>query len=615
MRRLSLLLLLLLNACNSGLPQAPDFLRLGYDGRGQINLPVADDTVWSLEQGGLQVFPQQGIGPATIRLQANGKELPDQPQIVYHLTWGGDLHGNLNVTWPLVHVTGQVVEPVTTTATIPATGLAIAKEKPQTTKRVIVRYRSASVAPQGTTAAGTPELRLLESSDPEGLLKELARDPNVLWAELDGQVHALGEPADQYYPLEWHLRKTGARWAYLANYANPVTVAVIDTGVRYDHPDLAGRLWGSADGAYDFVEADPDPTDPDDVNNPSFGSHGTHVTGIITARSGINQLPPSCYDAEGNPICSESGVVGLTWPAPVTVLPLRVLDSSGNGNFSAVAAAIRYAAGLPVSWNGVTLTNPHPASVINLSLGGPAYSQAMCEAVADATEAGALVVAAAGNSGESAYFYPASCPGAISVAATDNSNGNPLPTWYSEHNEQVDISAPGGDTNQDADGDGYPDGVLSTTWNYQEGRPNYAFYMGTSQASPQVAAALALLVAGGQTPAEAWEKLKASATDLGQPGRDDYYGYGFLNLPKALSLTLPPGPYRLHFSGPTDRWIGTDANGSFSTYLPSGSYRLTACRDDSQNGFCDSGEPARQSDAEIEPRPEQNLPPLRLKYP
>jgi len=569
MRRLLLLLTVLLAACNSGLPSAPESLTLGYDGRGRLNLPLANGTVWTLGPGELELSPDRGIGPATIEIQASGNDLPDQPQVAYELPWGGDLDGVLRVTWPLVHVTGQVVEANTVSAAIPVAGLAAAKEQPEdagsTGGRVIVRYRSAALAPQGALAAGSPELRLLETDDPEGLLEDLSKDPNVLWAELDGQVHALGEPGDEYYPLEWHLRRTGARWAYLADFANPVTVAVIDTGVRYDHPDLAERLWDGAEGAYDFVDGDTDPTDPGDTHNPTIGSHGTHVTGIITARSGANTLPPDCYDDEGNPTCSLSGVVGVGWPAQVTVLPLRVLDESGNGTYSAVAAAIRYAAGLTVTWGDQTLTNPHPAAVINLSLGGPGYSEAMCEAVADATAAGALVVAAAGNSGTTSYFYPASCPGAISVAATDNAVGNPQPTWYTQHNDAVDISAPGGDTYQDADGDGYPDGVLSTTWDFSENLPNYAFYMGTSQASPQVAASLALLIANGQSPSSAWQTLKGTATDLGEPGCDPYYGHGFVNLPAALSLTLPPGPYLVHFDGPTDRWLPTQMETSRPT--------------------------------------------------
>ena len=169
MRRLFLLLTVLLAACNSGLPTAPESLTLGYDGRGRLNLPLAGNVVWTLEPSGLQVFPARGIGPAAIELLANGKNLPDQARITYELPWGGDLSGSLHVTWPLVHVTGQVVEATAVSAAIPAAELAAVEEQPEdegsTGGRVIVRYKSAALAPQGAAAAGSPELRLLETGD------------------------------------------------------------------------------------------------------------------------------------------------------------------------------------------------------------------------------------------------------------------------------------------------------------------------------------------------------------------------------------------------------------------------------------------------------------------
>lgn len=604
------LLLAGLTACSSGLPEAPEELTLNYDGRGSLNLPLPEGTVWQLQApANLRVEPNQGIGPARITLEAPVSSAPNLPAEGFTLTWRGDLQGPLTVRWPLVRVEGRVV-----LAPNPVQGLALPARPlsqpapPPTPSRVLVRYRSAAAAPLGARTAGTPTLRVLEANNPQALLARLRSDPNVVWAELDGTVQALGEPGDEYYPLEWHLRRTGARWAYRANYPGTVTVAVVDTGVRFDHPDLTDRVWGLAEGAYDFVENDPDPTDPGDSRNPTAGSHGTHVTGIISARAGTNPPFPGCPD------CSASGVAGLAWPANVRVLPLRVLDETGNGSYSAVAAAVRYAAGLPVDWKGHTLTNPHPAQVINLSLGATLYSNAMCEAVADAHAAGAVVVAAAGNSGGPAYFYPASCPGAVAVAAVDNNPGEPKPTWYTQHNDRVALSAPGGDIQQDADRDGYPDGVLSTTWNYETNTPNYAFYMGTSQASPQVAAALALVLAQDPTlsPHAALERLLASATDLGEAGRDDYYGYGMLNLPGALGLSLPPGPYRVRFLGPLERWVTPDAGGRFVTFLPSAAYQVSACRDDSANGFCDRSERQTETQAQIPAQPSYRLPDLTL---
>jgi subtilisin family serine protease len=420
-------------------------------------------------------------------------------------------------------------------------------------------------------------------------------DPHVEWAEVNGRVTRLGEPTDQFYPQQWYLRNTGARFTYLQTYPNPITVAVIDTGVRYDHPDLAGRLWQPGEGAYDFVgdassPADPcalpepdtpgdtDPTDPCDLQAPSGGSHGTHVTGIMVANSGT--FMPAC------PTCTDSGIVGMAYNAPIKVLPLRVLDPGGSGTFENVALAIRYAAGIPVQKAGQTLVNPQPAQVINLSLGSRSFSHIMCEAVFDAVARGVLVVAAAGNAFPQApgqMFYPASCPGAISVAATDRYN---RVAFYSQQNSRVDVAAPGGNINQPGGG------ILSTTWNYTTNLPNYTFYMGTSQATPQVAAALAMLLSSGRasTAGEAWNLLRANLTDLGAPGRDDAYGHGLLNLPGAFAWTLPRGDFVISFSGPSSRQIPV-VNGQFQTYLLPGRYLVTACRDDSGNGLCDNGEP------------------------
>ncbi len=620
MRRLTpVLLLAILAACSSGLPEAPRNLRLGYDGKGTLSLQVPQGTVWELGAGKLKVEPARGIGPAVINFRAEPGQAPTGAQGNFTLPWMGDLQGNLTITWPLVRVEGRVVErtPSGTGFQFPAVPLDRndGYEPAQKTGRVLVRYRNPAAAPQNSFVAGSRTLRLLETSDVKGLLARLRNDPNVIWAEPDGIVYALGEPADEFYPLQWHLRRTGARWAHLGSYTRDITVAVIDTGVRFDHPDLAGRLWGPADGAFDFVDSDNDPTDPGDLRHPKSGSHGTHVTGIIAARTGVNTLPPGCYDKDKKPVCSKTGVVGLAWPASVKVMPLRVLDKNGRGTFSAVSAAIRYAAGIPIEWGGKKLTNPHPARIINLSLGTTIINNSMCAAVTDAAAAGVQVVAAAGNAGGTLYYFPASCKNAISVAAVDNYPGDPKPTWYSQHNDRITLSAPGGDVHQDADEDGYPDGILSTTWNFKEGLPNFAFYMGTSQASPQVAAALALLLAQdpNRSAKEARDLLVSSASDLGPDGYDEYYGYGILNMPGALGLKLPPGPYRVRFEGPIERWARADVNGNFWLYLPSGNYEVSACRDDSANLFCDRGEPRTpRTPYRVEARPRVRLPLLTI---
>ena len=562
MRKAALLLLLLLAGC--AVRPVPVGIELDPEGFGAMELSAQGP--WSLDAPPwLAAYPRAGTGPATVYLKGRGDALPDRPEVRGTLTvLAGGGRYEVRVRWPLLAVRG-VVLPRVRAGALPA-------------------------AAPPPPARREPEEKLVKLRD--GRLLRLPRGapdpPGALWSEPNAYVWPLGEayePSDPYYPLQAHLFLTGARYAGLKAYARPVVVAVVDTGVRYDHPDLAGALLGGDAGAYDFVEDDPDPTDAGGTGE--VGSHGTHVTGLIVARA------------------NGTGVVGVAWPAPVAALPLRVIGPSGTGTVADVADAIRYAAGLPVTRGTVTLENPTPAQVINLSLGTTLPSRALCEAVADATRAGALVVAAAGNgvAGRDLLFYPAACEGALAVAATDLGGWRPPAyAWYSARNDRVALAAPGGDLAQDANGDGYPDGVLSTTWNYTENRPSYGFYMGTSQAAPQVAAAAALFLASGEaeSPVEAGTRLLATATDLGPPGPDPDYGAGLLNLPGALGVEPPPGRLRALFQGPAARSLPVRLGEAFTTHLPAGTYRVLVCRDDSENGLCDEGEPTAET--EFDPR-------------
>lgn len=441
-------------------------------------------------------------------------------------------------------------------------------------------------------------------------LRALRADPAVEYAIPDMILRTQAAatpvvPTDQFAGLQWAYPLTGygAVWRDMEGgaYTRPVTVAVIDTGVRDDHPDLQGRLWSSTEGALDLItdpangDGDGPDTDPEDplVPGRTTGSHGTHVTGLIAARWGTNA--PSC------PACSPTGVVGATHTANVRVLPIRVIDASGNATESDVTNAICYAAGLPVSVNGADILNPHPAQVINLSLGGAisaTNAQDMCRAITKARTAGALVIAAAGNGYGTTPYYPAACPDAVAVGSVTLSGGSaPVRSPFSNAYPQVQLAAPGGSAPFSTDafngatlnGRPFPDEILSTSWDYIRNEPNYEAQVGTSQASPQVAALAALLLSKGVTTdaSSTLARLNATATDLGAAGRDEQFGYGLINAAAALNAPTVSDRFGLRMQDSRGQTFqpALDTLGRFQAWLGDGTYRVTAGEDTNGNGI------------------------------
>ena len=354
-------------------------------------------------------------------------------------------------------------------------------------------------------------------------VKELVRTARKLEKVRDAQPNyirsPLGIPSDPLYARQWSLPQAGfeAAWDLEAGDDNQC-MAVLDTGIRADHPDLSGRLesghdfvsdlWNSGDGN----GVDSDPTDP----FVSAGTHGTHVVGIMAAATG-NGL--------GVAGCTQAGMA----------MPIRVLGQQGGTDFD-ISQGILYAAGLP----NVSGLLPHRAAqVINMSLGGPNASPILRQAVQDAIAAGVVVVAAAGNSASAAPLYPAAFPEVIAVSATDAADRL---TYYSTYGNQIDLAAPGGDNHADLNGDGYPDGILSTVIDVALGA-DYQRKSGTSMAAPQVAAAAFLL--RSQEPnlsvLEVEAYLKAGALDLGPAGFDREFGFGRLDVWRSLTLVAGLG--------------------------------------------------------------------------
>ena len=288
---------------------------------------------------------------------------------------------------------------------------------------------------------------------------------------------------DTSRPAGGYSTRAPAFWQRTAGIPT-VRVAVLDTGSR-PHPDL---VWSAG---RDIVDRDDDPTDPGSKPLPSSGDfHGTHVAGTVAARA-------------NNGI----GVVGVA-PA-VSLVPVRGLDGEGDGFDSDVIRGIYWAAGFTVDGS----TNPAPVQVISMSLAGKAPCTAPLAAAVDAARArGIVVVAAAGNDGADAAAYaPGSCPGVISVGATDATGAR---ASFSNTGASVDISAPGV-------------GVLSTS--QQGSTPGYRYMSGTSMAAPAVSGAAALLASTGLTGAQIETNLPQMVTPSTTPGT-----------PGVLNLTPPP---------------------------------------------------------------------------
>lgn len=334
-------------------------------------------------------------------------------------------------------------------------------------------------------------------SEAGAILERLRALPEIEQVTEDLRTSRDLTPNDVAFPTQWNMQSVytygGAAnlpsaWTMTTGSASTV-VAVIDTGITA-HPEFQSRILPGYDFISDPVNAndgngrDSDASDPGDwtakhecgYGEPAYTSswHGTHVTGIIAAA--------------GN---NWSGMAGVNWRT--RILPVRVLGKCG-GSVSDIIDGMLWAVGLEVP--GVP-TNPNPAQVLNLSLGG--WSPSGCtsayeEALNRVRATGALVVAAAGNDdNESAYVVPAACEGVMTVGAIDHDGYRASYSNYSVVNA-VSVSAPGGDISYyGTDGSG----IYSTVNSGTKGpvASSYAYYQGTSMAAPHVSGIAALALA------------------------------------------------------------------------------------------------------------------------
>jgi subtilisin family serine protease len=376
---------------------------------------------------------------------------------------------------------------------------------------------------QGRMLAGTIGLdrwcvvRFAEGIDVESARATLATSTDVEAVELDYRGEGASvTPNDPSFPTQWHhhnVTKPGADnhatdgWTRTTG-SSAVTVAILDSGGDWDHPDLAARIWSNP-GEVPFNAVDDDGNGyVDDVrgwdfanndNNPMDDhNHGTNVSGIAGATTN-NGL----------------GVAGTDWNCRIMLA--KNLDASNSGFYSWWISSIYYAAN-------------KGAKVLNMSEGGSSFSSAMQDAVNYAHGLGALVVVAMMNNNNSTPYYPAAYTNTLAVGATNDQDRRAVPFCWgggSSFGAHIEMCAPG-------------------DWIYSTLIDGYGYFCGTSQATPQVSAAAALIWAlrPSLTNAEVRSILLANSDDQvglaseDTPGFDIYHGYGRLNLYRALSAAV-----------------------------------------------------------------------------
>ena len=356
---------------------------------------------------------------------------------------------------------------------------------------------------------------LRSKADLDKALRDLKSDPSVISVESESQVMAFSTPP--YFTSQWGITTVASESVSATSQGAGIVVAVIDSGVDANNPDLVGRVIDGVDyrdgisyvnnqtGLIDNCVSYTDARYVGKPDHADFGKydpdgHGTHVAGIIASNSiRVKSVAPQA-----------------------TIMPVRVLSSSGSGDVSDVACGIIYAAN-----NG--------ARVINMSLGlsldegTDIVSPALSAAVAYAITKNVVVVAASGNDGTTGInTYPAALPDVIGVGAISNNSGQPI-VWFSNRGSYVDVVAPGV-------GIWSTCSSPSTTCTTTDGDSNYELLSGTSMATPFVAGLAALILSIDQNLqfSDVASIITTSAVDKGAVGPDQIYGFGLINAPQAI---------------------------------------------------------------------------------
>ncbi|MFV9510424.1 S8 family peptidase [Tepidibacillus sp. LV47] len=318
-------------------------------------------------------------------------------------------------------------------------------------------------------------LQLKENVNVSEWLKKWIDDPNIEYMQPNLTVRISQVPNDLFYPKQTYLKRIHMEkaWEQVTKNSN-ITIAILDTGVDLEHPDLKPNL-------VDGINLLDKKAKPQDDNG-----HGTNVAGIVAA-VGNNSI----------------GIAGILWRAKL--MPVKVLDKKGEGDSFLVGQGIRYAV-------------DHGADIILLSLGEPVFTPFMKEAVDYAVAKNVLIVAASGNEGNQ-LNYPAAFSSVLSVGAVDQDDEY---ARYSNYGQQLDVVAPG-------------DGIYTTQLGGQY-TANSGTSMAAPQVAGL--AALLYQKYPDLTPKEVENIIKFSADDVDQPGWDEKTGYGKINAIRALNFPL-----------------------------------------------------------------------------
>jgi thermitase len=411
-------------------------------------------------------------------------------------------------------------------------------------EQILVKFKPGTSLPEvaeihrqlgGQVRETIPGIGVQVVTVPKGQAKAKAKaysaNPKVTYAEPDLTAEALGSPDDPFFTNQWGLTKVGAPQAWdVTTGSASVNIAILDTGVDVDNPDLANKIISNIN----FTNS----TTTNDV----YG-HGTHVAGIAAAitNNGI-------------------GVAGLGYSA--TIMNIKVLGDTGSGDYSWIASGVIWAAD-----NG--------AEIINMSLGGSSASPTLEDAVNYAWSKGVVVVAAAGNSGNATPLYPAYYTNCIAVAATDV---NDAMAFFSNYGDWVDVAAPGLNIYSTLKDNGY--GYKSGTSMASPHVAGLAALVFTTVSDAN---------GDGKLNDEVRSRIEATCDDIGVLG----IGHGRINAARAVGgvpvllgkisgqVTDPKDVFGIWDAQVSDgiRTVLTDVAGRYTIDVPPGSYQVVASKE------------------------------------